>query len=134
MSENLDLVRSIYAEWERGDYGSTEWAHPEIELVAASDGPDPGCWRGHAEIARAWRDYLSAWEDHRSEAEEYREIDNERILVLINVTGRGKTSGVDLGQMQAKGANLFRIQGGRVTRLVLYTDRANALADLGLAA
>jgi hypothetical protein len=72
------------------------------------------------------------WEDHRSEAEEYREIDNERILVLISVTGRGKTSGVDLGQMQAQGANLFRIQGGQVTRLVLYTDRDRALADLGL--
>jgi ketosteroid isomerase-like protein len=132
MSANLDLVRSIYANWERGDYGSTEWAHPDIELVAASDGPDPGRWTG-AEIAQAWRNYLKAWEDHRSEAEEYREIDNERILVLINVTGRGKTSGLDLGQMQAQGANLFRIQGGRVTSLVLYTDRDRALADLGLA-
>jgi ketosteroid isomerase-like protein len=132
MSANLDLVRSIYAAWERGDYGSTEWAHPEIELVAASDGPDPGCWTGRAEIAQAWRDYLRVWEDHRSEAEEYREIDNERILVLISVTGRGKTSGMDLGQMQAQGANLFRIQGGQVTRLVLYTDRDRALADLGL--
>ena len=52
--------------------------------------------------------------------------------MLISVTGRGKTSGVDLGQMQAQGANLFRIQGGQVTRLVLYTDRDRALADLGL--
>jgi hypothetical protein len=92
----------------------------------------PRCWTGHTEIAQAWRDYLRVWEDHRSEAEEYREIDNERILVLISVTGRGKTSGVDLGQMQAQGANPFRIQGGQVTRLVLYTDRDRALADLGL--
>ena len=90
MSANLDLVRSLYVAWERGDYGSTEWAHAEIELVAASDGPDPGCWTGHAEITHAWRDYLRAWEDHRSEAEEYREIDDERILVLIKVSGRGK--------------------------------------------
>jgi hypothetical protein len=93
MSANLDLVRSIYADWERGDFRSTEWADPEIEYIAA-DGPSPGRWEGLAGMAKGWRDFMDAWEDVRAEAEEYREIDGERVLVLIRQHGRGKLSGL----------------------------------------
>jgi ketosteroid isomerase-like protein len=130
-SRNLELVRSLYAAWERGDWSSTEWAHPEIELVIA-DGPSPGSWTGVAGMAEGFRGILSAWEEFREAAEESRELDPERVLVLIDFTGRGKTSGLEVGQMRAKGATLFHIRGGQVTRLVLYRDRKRALADLGL--
>ena len=129
---NLDLVRSIYAAWERGDYSSAEWAHPEIEYVYA-DGPAPGSWAGLASMAERWRDWLSAWEDFRTEAEGYRELDGERVLVLSHFSGRGKTSRVELGQSQTKQANVFHVRDGKVTRLVIYWDRKRALADLGLA-
>jgi ketosteroid isomerase-like protein len=131
VSENLDLVRSIHAAWERGDYSSAEWAHPEIDFVVA-DGPTPGSWTGLAGLAEGTRDWLSAWEDARAEVDDYRELDDERVLVLVHVTGRGKASGLEIGQVQAKGANLFHVCGGKVTRLVLYMDRERALADLGL--
>jgi ketosteroid isomerase-like protein len=131
MSANLDLVRSIYAAWERGDFGSTEWADPEIEFVFP-DGPSPGRWTGVAAATEASSDFLSAWEDVRIEADEYRELDRERVLVLTRGSGRGRASGLDLAQMRTQGAHLFHARYGKVTRFVVYWDRDRAFADLGL--
>jgi ketosteroid isomerase-like protein len=130
-SANVDLVRSICAAWERGDYSAAEWAHPEIEYVAA-DGPSPGAWTGLAGMAEGAREGISAWQEHRMETDEYRELDDERVLVIQQIRGRGKTSGLDLAQMRSKGAHLFYVRGGKVTRLVAYMDSERALADLGL--
>jgi ketosteroid isomerase-like protein len=131
-SANVELVWLIYAGLERGDYSAADWADPEIEFVIA-DGPAAGRWIGRKAMADAWRDFLSAWEQARTEVEEYRELDGERVLVLEHFTARGKTSGVDVGQLWQKGAALFQISGDRVIRLVVYWDHECALADLGLA-
>jgi ketosteroid isomerase-like protein len=131
MSENLDLVRSIYAAWERGDYSRSEWAHPEIEYVFA-DGPAPGSRTGLVGMAAGFREFLNAWEEYGVAVDEYRELDGERTLVFIRQRGRGKTSGLELAQLSEVGAMLFDVRGGKVTRMVTYFDRARALADLGL--
>jgi ketosteroid isomerase-like protein len=133
MSENLDLVRSIYADWERGDFSRADWADLEIEVVIA-DGPAPGTWTGRAGMAQSHREFLGAYDGLRMVADEYRVLDEERVLVLAHVAGRGKTSGVDLGQIASDrwGADLFRVRDGQVTRLVIYYDIKHALADLGL--
>jgi ketosteroid isomerase-like protein len=132
-SANLDLVRSIFADWERGDYFTRgDWADPEIEHVLVG-GPDPGSWKGATEIGEAWREYLSNWQGYRIKAEEYIQLDGERVLVLFRVLGRGKTSGLELGELQEGGASLFHVRDGKVTKLVTYPDPDRALADLGLA-
>jgi ketosteroid isomerase-like protein len=130
-SANLDLVRSIFAGWERGDFSSVEWADPEIEYVHV-DGPAPGDWKGPGEMTEGFRDVLSALEGFRVEADEYRELDSERVLVLIHYLGRGKTSELDIGQMQSEAASLFHVRTGTVSRLVFYFNRERALIDLGL--
>jgi ketosteroid isomerase-like protein len=131
VSENLDLVRSIYADWERGDFRSTNWADREIEFVIA-EGPARGTWTGVAEMAIAWRNFLGSWADFRAVAERYHVVDDERVLVLNHLSGSGRTSGLDVGEMRTEGAQLFHVEGGKVTRNVCYTERAAAFADLDL--
>src|SRR5438552_13893510 len=134
MSENLELVRTILAEWERGDFRSVDWADPQIEY-AIVDEPGSQVGRGVAAMTRTWREFLTAWEDYRVEANEYRELDGERVLVALRARGRGKASGLDIAASGGGrgSANVFYVRGGKVRRLVSYFDRDRALADVGLA-
>jgi hypothetical protein len=75
---------------------------------------------------------LDAWEDTRLEPEEFRELEGERVPVLIRHRGRGKASGLEVGQVHSKGANLFELRDGRVVRLTVFLGLERALADLGL--
>jgi ketosteroid isomerase-like protein len=129
--ENVEIVRSILAAWERGDYSSADWAHPEVEAVIA-DGPAPVTSTGLAGMAEGWGEFLSAWKGFRHEADEYRDLDGERVLVLVRWGGRGKTSGLEVAHMATRAAVLFHVHGDKVTRVVAYLDRDRALADLGL--
>jgi SnoaL-like protein len=150
----VDLVRSILASWERDDYASVEWAHPEIEYVIAG-GPSPGSLKGLSAMAEAWREFLSAREDLHIKADEYCEVDDERVLVLLRSSGGGgKTSGEerwiaplgvapgwpvrlhetrhDAQTHSGRGAALFHVRSGKVTKLIIYWNRDRAFADVGL--
>src|SRR5438105_1846914 len=94
-SANLDLVRSIYAGWERGDFTSPSWADPQIEFGYA-DGPEPGRWTGLQEMSARYGDWLRGWKDFRAEPERYIVVDEARILVFVRNTARGRRSGVEL--------------------------------------
>jgi ketosteroid isomerase-like protein len=122
-------VRSILAAWARGDFSSSDWADEDIEFVIA-EGPAPGRWHGLAGLSEGFRGLVNAWDDYRVEGVDYLELDGERVLVSIRPTGRGKSSGLELGQTLTIAANLFEVTDGKVTRLVLYFDRDRALAEV----
>jgi ketosteroid isomerase-like protein len=128
-SENLELVRSVYADWERGDFSRTaDWADEKIEW-ARFGGDGAGAWTGLAAITEAAVDVLAGWQDVRAEAEEYRDLGEERVLVLTRWRGRDSASGSE-GELLR--ANLFRVREGKVVRLIFYWDRNRAFSDLGI--
>jgi hypothetical protein len=98
-----------------------------------ADGPTPGSWKGLAGLREGGLGFLSSWDELRVTVEETRELDAERVLVLTRLSGRGKASGLELGEMQARGADILDIRDGKVVRFALYHDRDRAFEELDLA-
>jgi ketosteroid isomerase-like protein len=127
MSENLDLVRSIYANWERGDGSEAEWTHPDFEADLTAVYPDQPILRGIDE-ARRFRD--TAWgTSQHFEPERYFDVDDERVLVFVRGRATGQSSGA---AVEAQLAHMLTIRNGLVVRLKVYSDRAEALHAAGL--
>ena len=93
---------------------------------------ESGRWIGPESGRQAFEGFRSTWEGYRVVVDEFRELDDDRILVLARRTGRGKMSGLELAQMRTEWATLFHVRAGKVTRVVVYAERDHAFADLGL--
>jgi hypothetical protein len=80
-------------------------------------------------MAETWGNFLRIWTDFRATLTSCRSLDDERVLVFVHRTARGRASGLEIG---GDGADLWHVNEDLVTRLVIYWDRERALADLGL--
>jgi ketosteroid isomerase-like protein len=124
---NVELVRSVYDDWARGDFSEGEVFHPDIRFEMV-DWPEGSSARGLEEMRRAWGEALSAWESFRAEPSGFIDGD-DRVVVLTRVWARGRGSGIDLS---ADTATVWTIDAGRVVRLGLYWDPEKAFEAAGL--
>ena len=53
-------------------------------------------------MAEAWREALGAFQHLRTEADEYRALDDERGVVVRHLSGGGKTSGLEVEDIQMR--------------------------------
>jgi hypothetical protein len=78
-SANLELVRSIYAAWVRGDFSRADWADPQIEF-AVVDVRNPATAPALQQWHSAYGAFLGLWEPgYHVRADEYRELDDKRV-------------------------------------------------------
>jgi hypothetical protein len=132
MSTNLDLVPSIYADRESGDFKRADWADPEIEFEVIGS-VSTEARTGVSGMAEGFRDFLSTGADYGVEADEYRELDSGRVLVPVHATsGRAKTSGVDMRWVRRTERLCITKPNDKVAGLVIDPDADRALAELEL--
>jgi ketosteroid isomerase-like protein len=90
MSANVELVRAIFGDWERGDFSSVDWADPEIEF--SIPGPDSNVHRGIESMSRAWAEWLGAFEEFSVVAEDFHDA-GDKSWSSRSFAARGRAAG-----------------------------------------
>jgi ketosteroid isomerase-like protein len=132
--ENVDLMRWLIEAFNSRDYtGFASKLHEDVEwipalITRAEAGPET---EFHG-IAGFWR-WIAATEEvmaeFRVEAEALRDLDDDRVLVLGLIMGRGRASGAEV---RAELGQVFTFRDGQVVSYRGYLDRADALEAVGL--
>ena len=129
--ENVEIVRAQYASFERvaegGDVHSWVLGYfdPNCEYWPVEE-VDAVC--GHQALIGWTKRWLEAWSSYSDTVEEI--IDGGEIVVAATtITGRGRTSGVEIRQ---RFFYVFEMHEGRILRMREYLDRDSALEAAGL--
>jgi uncharacterized protein len=134
-SENVELVRQLY-DWfaERENTKPFEVYDPEIEWdLSGFRGVDQlgfeRVYRGHEGVRSFWRQWLEAWESIEFRLDELIAAGDEVVALLWQVN-RGRTSGLEVPQ--GEWAQVWTLRNGKVVRVRLFGDRAEALRAVDL--
>jgi ketosteroid isomerase-like protein len=127
--EKVETVRRHIEAWNRSDLKS--WMalfHPDAKLDwSRSRGPLKGVYRGHGELEVFWDAFWSTFEDIQVELHGFTEVGPE-----VVVPNTGYLRGRQEIEVIARSALVFTAANGRITRLRMLQERAEALEAAGL--
>jgi ketosteroid isomerase-like protein len=127
--ENVETVRRYNDAWNRRDL--TAWlallsSGAEVDW-SRSRGPLKGVYRGPGELEVFWDAFLSTFEDVQVEYHGFTEVGSE-VVVPNTAHVRGR-QGIEV---VARSTFVFTVENGRITRLRMFQDQAEALEAAGL--
>lgn len=130
-AEDIALIRSGYELWGRGEFDQAlKLMHPEVEWFPPSYAPEPGPHRGRDAVRRGIDAYFQGFAEFRPEIAEIGPAARPgTYLAEVQTYTKGKTSGIE---STIDVLHLIEMRDGKIARLQVFTDRAEALEAAGL--
>lgn len=125
MSENVEVVRRIYAAWNDGFAGLLDAG---IEWVNPPGAVEGGTRKGVEAFAAAASSVSDAFEGSHVDFDEFIDA-GDRVVVLGTLRGRGRGSGAAVERRQGY---VWTIRGGKAIRFEWFTEQQQALESAGL--
>jgi ketosteroid isomerase-like protein len=130
--ENVEIVRGLYARWDRGDFSLTpeisEIFDPKVQTVWVDWILDADSDVGLEAFGATWTRVLAGWKEARMTAEEVRDA-GDSVVVAVRFRAKGRKTDLPF---EGRYGHLWTFRGGKVIRLEGYTAFANALEAVGL--
>ena len=129
--DNVEVVRLILAEWERGEFGTwSDRLDPEIAFETfMPDASENVTAHGVAELVAFTRDWLAQWRRYRIAADEIRAAGPDKVFASVRQFAAGQHSGAEV---ESPGFTVWTLEGGRVVKLSVHYEREKALEAAGL--
>ncbi len=125
---DVELLRSMFDGWERGDFsrGVTLYAENMAFTTVEPEGQYSG--HGPAGVRRWMQGFLGAWEFYSVRVDEIEDLGGGRYHGAGEQYARGRESGTETRYPAHVGA---RVEDGKITQLVFSFTREDAVGRLG---
>jgi ketosteroid isomerase-like protein len=125
--ENVEIVRACL---EAAKQGETETAlsYYSEDVVWLNRPPDVGPYHGREGVMRAIARFVEHFDAYWFESEQLIDAGSE-VILLWRQGGTGKLSGASI---EEEGGTVFYLEGDSISRVQVYSDRAEALEAAGL--
>jgi ketosteroid isomerase-like protein len=125
---NVEVVRRLFELYESaGVEAALEVMGEDIEIVIPPDvSAEPDTYLGHNGVRRYFAGFDGMLEDVRYEAFELIP-EGPYVLAIARLAGRGVSSGLEV---DLKTVVAHKVEGGKITRIVPYTDLESARESL----
>jgi hypothetical protein len=127
--ENVERLRPVLAEWERGNFAVGGDLLSPTALLSAFISDGMVVCHGGEEIGRFLREFFLQWRDYRIKVEKLVPLDESTVMLQGRQLGIGKGSGIEIDESLTI---VFRFKQDRLGAMYWHPHHEEALKAAGL--